>query len=108
MVTYKRLKSPDSEMARLAHNDYLQQSCDSGFPGFLTFFAFVAASLWLLYRRSCSDPTRFAVWLSLVGVSAHGMVEFNLYIPAVAWAQFLFFGWLWGDPAVGSVAPEAI
>jgi len=108
MVTYKRLKSPDSEMTRLVHNDYLQQACDSGLPGFLTFFTFVAASLWLLYRRSRSDPTRFAIWLSLLGVSAHGMVEFNLYIPAVAWVQFLFFGWLWGRPVVGPVAPDAI
>jgi hypothetical protein len=95
MLTYKRLKPPQAEMARLAHNDYLQQACDSGLPGFLTFTTFVIASIVLLYRRAARDSIHFATWLSLVGLSLHGLVEFNLYVPALAWAQFLLFGWLW-------------
>ncbi len=36
---YEKLKKPESEMARLTHNDYLQQASDSGMMGF-----------WLMHR----------------------------------------------------------
>ena len=98
MLTYKRLKPPQAEMARLAHNDYLQQACDSGVVGFAAFTAFIIASLVLLYQRCVSDPIRFGTWLSLLGLALHAFVEFNLYVPAVAWPQFLLFGWLWSQP----------
>src|SRR5439155_18009398 len=62
---FRRLKPPQAEMARLAHNDYLQQASDSGLLGFIPFSLFVIASLWVLYRRSSSEPIRFAAWLSL-------------------------------------------
>lgn len=97
MHTYKRLKPAWAEMARLAHNDYLQQASDSGFPGFLTFSVFIFGSLFFLYRKSQSDLLCFSVWLGLFGASIHALFEFNLYVPAIAWTQFLFFGWLWGS-----------
>jgi len=106
MVTYRRLKPPQAEMTRLAHNDYLQQASDSGVLGFVAFSLFVTASLWLLYRRSCSDPVRFAVWLALLGLSLHGFVEFNLYVPAIAWPQFFLFGWLWANWPIPSTKPD--
>ncbi len=98
MLSYKRLKRPEAEMARLAHNDYLQQASDSGVPGFVCFSLFIGGSLYFLYRRSASDPVQFAVWLSLLGLSVHSFFEFHLYVPALAWPQFFFFGWLWGKP----------
>jgi hypothetical protein len=96
MVRFKAVKSPETEMARLAHNDYLQQASDSGWVGFVAFGAFVVGSVCLLYGRSRSDPVAFAVWLGVAGLAAQGLVEFGLYIPAVAWPQFLWLGWLWG------------
>ena len=106
MVSYRRLKPPEAEMARLAHNDYLQQASDSGMLGFISFSAFIAASLWVLYRRSSSHPVRFAVWLSLLGLSLHSLVEFNVYVPAIAWPQFFLFGFLWRNGAITSTKQD--
>ena len=38
---YAQLKAPESEMARLTHNDYLEQFSDSGIPGGLTYAAWI-------------------------------------------------------------------
>jgi hypothetical protein len=32
----------------------------------------------------------------LLGWSGQGLVEFGLYVPALAWPAFTLFGWLWG------------
>ena len=95
-VTYARLKPPRAEMARLAHNDYLEQASDSGFIGAALYLAFVAGSLVVLHRTVRGDPRRFAVWLGLLGWALQGCVEFGLYIPATAWTGFWLLGWLWG------------
>jgi hypothetical protein len=98
-LQYKRLKTPESEMARLVHNDYLEQASDSGFPGFLPYLVFVFASLAILYRNTNKSRLRYLVWLGLSGWALQGFVEFGLYIPALAWPAFLFFGWLWATDA---------
>ncbi len=114
MLVYKRLKPPEAEMTRLAHNDYLQQASDSGLAGFITFSGFIAASLYLLYKKQSRDALGFAAWLGIAAVSVHGIMEFNLYVPAVAWSQFLLFGWLWGresgsrNPLRTSAAPNSL
>ena len=36
----------------------------------------------------------FAVWLGVLGWSLQSLVEFGLYIPALAWPAFTFLGWL--------------
>jgi O-antigen ligase len=101
--SYAAIKRPESEPARLTHNDYLEQACDSGLPGFVAYSAFVlGALLWSApYRTSGStfpalaqDRWRFAVWLGVLGWSLQGLFEFGLYIPALAWPAFTFIGWL--------------
>jgi len=92
MRQYATLKAPEAEMARLAHNDYLQQGCDSGLPAMLFYGGFVAASLLLLFRNG----SQFPIWLGAFAFAAQGVSEFGLYIPALAWPFFLFIGWLWG------------
>jgi len=96
---YKEAKKPESEMARLAHNDYLQQASDSGWPGFLAYAGLVFGSLWLLMKRAARDDGTFAVWLGLVGWALQGFVEFGLYIPASAWTAFLLLGCLCRESA---------
>lgn len=99
---YARVKRPESEMAQLAHNDYLQQATDSGLPGFVAYAGFVAGALGLLYRRrprrvvdlsADSGQLEIAVLLGLLGWFTHGLVEFGLYIPATAWCAFTLLGW---------------
>lgn len=95
---YKKIKDTRSEMARLAHNDYLEQASDSGVPAFIAFSGFIIGSLTLLYRsrKVRSDPLRFAAWLGLLGFFLQSLVEFGIYIPALAWTSFSIMGWLWG------------
>jgi len=102
---YLKIKRPDSEMARLAHNDYLEQWSDSGLVGFLAFFGFIAGSLVLLYRHSDKNihSESFWIWLGLLAVSLHSFVEFHLYIPALAWPMFLLFGLAWGRVAAKNI-----
>jgi hypothetical protein len=94
-IPYQKIKKPESEITRLCHNDYLEQASDSGIIGFLSFTGFIFGSLIILYPGK-KDILVFGVWLGLAGVCLHSLVEFNLYIPAVAWPMFLFLGWLWG------------
>lgn len=94
-AVYRQKKRPDAEMARLAHNDYLQQAADSGAMGLLSFGGFIWASLAILYRLTRSDWALFTVWLGLLGWALQGFVEFGLYIPALAWTAFFLIGWLW-------------
>jgi O-antigen ligase len=101
-VAYRKIKKPESEMAQLAHNDYLEQASDSGWIGFLSYVGFVTLSVVLLGRDSGRSGREelFAVWLGLLAWSLQSFVEFLLYIPALSWTAFAFLGWLWGT--VGS------
>jgi O-antigen ligase len=96
---YARLKPPAAEMARLAHNDYLEQATDSGIPGFVLYGAWIALLLAALWRREMRDMAggpeallRRAVFFGLAGWFLHGFAEFGLYIPAAAWTAFTIAG----------------
>ena len=93
---YANLKPADAEMAKLAHNDYLQQGSDSGLPALLSYAAFIFGSVLLLYPRGHLSIVRFCLWLGVFTFAAQGLTEFALYIPGLAWTFFLFLGCLWG------------
>jgi O-antigen ligase len=95
-IPYQKIKRPESEMAKLVHNDYLQQASDSGFVGLALFGAFVVGVLIQTKPRSGAGwaSVRFAVWLGLLGWWLQGFLEFGLYIPALAWCGFALMGWL--------------
>jgi putative inorganic carbon (HCO3(-)) transporter len=96
-IAYAKIKPPEAEMAKLAHNDYLEQASDSGIVGGLAFAGFIFSSLILLYPTARSEGWGgLAIWLGLLGWAAQGFLEFGLYIPALAWPAFLFLGYLWG------------
>jgi O-antigen ligase len=90
-IPYGKIKSPDAEMARLVHNDYLQQLSDSGIPGFTLYSAWIIVLLVILYRYSSQAGQ--LVTLGLLGILFHQTVEFHLYIPAIAWLMFFLLGW---------------
>jgi O-antigen ligase len=105
-VSYRRVKPPEAEMARLVHNDYLEQASDSGLVGFATYSAFVLGLMVVLYRRVGADRMRFAVWLGLSGWVLQSGVEFGLYIPALGGTAFWLLGWLWGTGENGCAPPS--
>lgn len=91
---YARLKAPEAEMARLAHNDYLQQFSDSGWIGGLSYLTWALAWAWIVGRWAWKQSEAF--WFALfLGVSAwliQGLSEFSLYVPALAWTAFALAG----------------
>lgn len=98
-VVYAAIKRPESEMARLAHNDYLQQAADSGFPGFMVYTAFLGGLIWVGYAgwRKSRSALHLGVWVGLLAWALQAMGEFTLYIPSLAWIAFAFGGWLLGS-----------
>jgi O-antigen ligase len=97
-VPYAKIKPASAEMARLVHNDYLEQASDSGLVGFVAYGVFVLGLLGLLYRHSNLDWIKlsYPLWLGLLGWALQSSVEFPLYIPAIAWPAFAFLGFLTG------------
>ncbi|HEY9174905.1 MAG TPA: O-antigen ligase family protein [Verrucomicrobiae bacterium] len=93
---YQGIKKPESEMARLTHNDYLQQASDSGWPGFLLYCGLILGGLLISGKLLWASGSweQYAVWLGTLGWALQGMVEFGLYIPALAWTAFTMLGWL--------------
>lgn len=93
---YAELKRPESEMAHLAHNDFIQQATDSGIPGFLGFAAFLGVTLAHTGRRVwCqSGSPHYWIWLGLLGINLQSAVEFGWYIPAIAWPNMALLGWM--------------
>lgn len=100
-IPYAKIKRPESEMSRLVHNDYLEQASDSGILGFVVYTVMIGGFLLKSYppRSGQGDWTNFAVWLGLLGFSLQGLMEFGLYIPALAWTSFALFGYLLGQTA---------
>jgi O-antigen ligase len=96
---YAKLKSPQAEMARLAHNDYLEQFSDSGIPGGLCYTAWIVLALVTVGRRfwNAGELLTFAIFAGLLGWFVQGIGEFSLYIPALAWTAFTLLGGLIGN-----------
>jgi len=101
-IIYQDLKQPEAEMARLAHNDYLQQASDSGMPAALFFAGTVGWILWAT-RRAWTERGwgMFGIWLGLAGFAAQSLVEFGFQIPATAWCWFGLAGWLVARSGLG-------
>jgi hypothetical protein len=97
---YAQLKSPTAEMARLTHNDYLEQFSDSGIAGGILYGAWIFLSLATIGRRvwRSGDPANFAIYLGVFAWFVQGFGEFSLYVPALAWTAFTLLGVLQNKP----------
>lgn len=104
-IPYRQIKAPESEMARLTHNDYLQQASDSGWLGGLSFLGGLGAAGVALYRklRTSSSWIHWSAFVGWMALSLQAFSEFPLYISALAWPAFLILGWLL---AVGTGADQ--
>ena len=93
---YAQIKSPNAEMARLTHNDYLEQFSDSGLVGGTLYGAWIVLSLATIGRRvwHSTDPVIFAIFLGVFAWFLQGLGEFGLYVPALAWTAFTLSGFL--------------
>jgi len=93
---YEQIKSPAAEMARMAHNDYLQQFSDSGIIGGICYAAWITLALVTVGRRVWRRGSylQFGLFLGLLGWFVQGLVEFSLYVPALAWTAFTLLGCL--------------
>ncbi len=84
-----------------AHNDYLETAAEWGIPLALCFWAFVFRRLHGVSRLflTADDPWHRGASLgcaaALVAILLHGMVDFNLHIPAnlMVFAAILGLGW---------------
>jgi len=95
--TFAPIKPPEAEMARLVHNDYLEQASDSGWPAFILFIGFVITVMFFSHQTVTKSPYHLAAWLGVLGWSLQSFVEFGLYIPAISWSAFALLGWLIGS-----------
>jgi O-antigen ligase len=95
---YARLKLPEAEMARLTHNDYLEQFSDSGIPGGIFYATWILLALAVIGRRvwNAGSAMAFAIFAGLLGWFVQGIGEFSLYVPALAWTAFTLLGCLLG------------
>jgi O-antigen ligase len=95
---YAQLKSPEAEMARLTHNDYLEQFSDSGIAGGIFYAIWVLTALAIIGRCvwDFGNPMIFAIFAGLLGWFIQGIGEFGLYVPALAWTAFTLLGCLLG------------
>jgi len=91
---YAQIKSPEAEMARLTHNDYLEQFSDSGIIGGICYAAWIGLTLLTVGQRAWRSGgyLQFSIFLGLLGWFAQGLVEFSLYVPALAWTAFTLLG----------------
>lgn len=107
MRVFQKIKRPEDEMARLVHNDYLQQATDSGLPAALFYIVLVFGTLWsargfLIRPQGTTDPGKFssylcASWIGAAGWSLQSFMEWTLYVPAISWLAFLLLGLLAGS-----------
>ncbi len=96
---YAQIKAPESEMARLTHNDYLEQFSDSGLPGGLAYAVWIFLAIAVTSKKTWrnNDAFTFAIFTGLIGWFCQGFGEFSLYIPALAWTAFTLLGCLIGQ-----------
>jgi hypothetical protein len=95
-VPYAQIKRPGDDFARLCHNDYLEQACDSGWLGYEAYTTMIICFLSFLYRyrvrNSQGFNSHFMIWLGILGLCLHSLVDYHLYSPALAWPMFFLMG----------------
>lgn len=96
---YPKYKTADTEEAQLVHNNYLQMWCDSGVAGFVMFAALwmvTARDMFRVARERRDDAAAIAICAALAGWVVHGLVDFDLYVPGIAYPAFALLGALQG------------
>jgi len=96
---YPKYKTADTEEAQLVHNNYLQMWSDAGVAAFVVFLALWAVALrdgYRLTKERAGDAAVIAIVPALAGWVVHGLVDFDLYVPGIAYPVFALLGTLQG------------
>lgn len=103
---YPKYKTAMTEEAQLVHNNFLQMWSDSGVAGFVAFAALWGVGLWETVRlaRRRGDMLSVALVAAIAGWAAHGLVDFDLYVPAIALPAFALLGIVQGLKTTGGQA----
>lgn len=96
---YPVYKTADTEEAKTVHNDFLQMWSDSGWMAM-----FVYAAIWIvglrdavrLVRARGGDAASVGLLMFVAGWSVHSVIDFDLYVPGLAWPAFLMLGMVQG------------
>jgi tetratricopeptide (TPR) repeat protein len=107
---YPKYKTAQTEEAQLVHNNFLQMWPDSGLAAFVIFGMMWVVALkdsFQLISQRRGDAAAIAVCAALTGWVVHGLVDFDLYVPGVAFPAFLLLGILQGLKELPSVKPVA-
>ncbi len=107
---YPFYKTASTEEAQTVHNSFLQIWSDSGLAAFVVFTALSVTGLGAVFRlaRQRRTPGAWALAVSVTGWMAHGLMDFDLYVPGVAVPAWILLGAVAGlhDPPGLPVGPR--
>lgn len=96
---YPSYRTGGTEEPQMAHNNFLQMWTDSGLIGFCLFSVLSVIALRdaaRLVDQRPGDAAAVAISAAMVGWTVHGLVDFDLYVPGVAFPAFILLGSLQG------------
>lgn len=98
---YPKYKTAATEEAQLVHNSFLQMGSDSGVAALVVFVALwiVGLSQAIRVARERDDIVSPALAAALTAWTMHGLLDFDLYVPGVAWPAFALLGMVHGRAA---------
>ncbi|MFC2140286.1 O-antigen ligase family protein [Candidatus Auribacterota bacterium] len=105
-VLYSHYKLPRAENSQLAHNNYLQIAAETGILGFLFFLLlwgvalknvlrYFSLNLFTFFKEKTflernQKILSFTSGFAILSFAIHGMVDFDLYIPALSMCGWFF------------------
>lgn len=102
-----------TEETKAVHNDYLQILCEAGFLSFLVYIG-----LWVwggrdalrLVKLRNGDAASVALVMFFAAWTVHSMIDFDLFVPGLAWPAFMILGMVQGlkDPVVSERIDEPV
>lgn len=102
-TVYPKYKAPTAEETQFAHNNTLQMITEIGMPGGLVFITLWVMALYFFFnnwsRRSFSSLQVGAAF-GLLAFTVHGFIDFDFYIPALAFYAFFMLGQIDVSPSL--------
>lgn len=97
-----------------AHNDFVELATDTGLVGLALLIVLATSTAWRAIRMLRDVEPRLkrgvgvAALMAICSISLHGMVDFNLQIPANAFTLVLLMALVWTRPDNGALPQPAL